>query len=73
MGQIQVSTPAEITADDLHAAYVLMRLRHLGIGMLQASEHPQYGRLMTAIAKKHHRRQQAQQHGQPAPTQQALI
>ena len=34
---VQVSKPCEITADDLHDAYVLCQLRRIGIGMAGAS------------------------------------
>lgn len=66
---VQVSKPEEITADDLHEAYLFAGLRKLKIGLMTAMESPAFRAALrgTALAKK-----RKQQHGKPAPDQQAL-
>lgn len=58
-GNVQVQKPCEITAEDLHDAYVFCRLRRLGIGMAKVLETPSlYAALCnTAIARKKKRQQ----------------
>ena len=56
--QVQVSQPCEITADDLHDAYVLCRLRRLGIGYLKAISTPSIAVALRAIATKRKKQQQ---------------
>jgi lambda repressor-like predicted transcriptional regulator len=53
-GVVRVSKPCEITADDLHDAYVFCRLRRIGIGMAKVIETPALSIALrnTAIARK---------------------
>lgn len=65
---VHVSQPCGISADDLHDAYLLAKLRKLGIGYLQALETPAIYAAMrgTALALK-------RKHDAPASPQQALL
>lgn len=57
--EVKVNKPCEITADDLHDAYVFARLRRIGIGMAKVLETPHlYAALRsTAIAMKNKQRE----------------
>jgi hypothetical protein len=68
---VQVSNPCEISAEDLHDAYVFCKLRRIGIGYVQAIETPAILKCLrnTAIA-----RERAKQQSKPtAPKQWELI
>lgn len=56
---MSIARACEITADDLHDAYVFCRLRRLGIGMAKVLETPSlYAALCnTAIARQKKRQQ----------------
>lgn len=61
----QVSTPPEITADELRAAYRASKLRYKHIGFLTAIETPSLHSALRGTAlmlRKQH-------NGEPAPTQ----
>ncbi len=65
---LQLSQSCQITADDLHDAYVFAKLRRLGIGYLKAIETPAIFAALrgTALALK-------RKHDTPASPQQALL
>ena len=56
---VQVRQPCEITADDLHDAYLFARLRKIGIGYVQAIESPDILAALrgTALARKARQRE----------------
>jgi hypothetical protein len=64
-----VARPCEITADDLHDAYVFCRLRRLGIGYVKAIETPAILIALRNTLKAMKRKQ----NGNPAPQQRELI
>lgn len=66
---VQITKPAEITANDLHDAYLFAGLRKLKIGLMTAMESPAFRAALrgTALAKK-----RKEQHGEPAPIQRAI-
>lgn len=64
---VQINKPAEITADELRAAYRASKLRYKHIGFLTAIETPALHSALRGTAlmlRKQH-------HGEPAPTQRA--
>lgn len=65
---VHITRPCEITADDLHDAYLIARLRKLGIGYLQALETPAIAAALRGTAMMLKR-----QHAQPAANQQEIF
>ncbi len=62
---VQITGPNEITIDDLHEAYLLCRLRRLGIGMAKVMETPSLYLALQTTARA--MKKKKQQHGKPAP------
>ena len=65
---VNVSKPCEITADDLHDAYVFCRFRRLGIGMARVLESPHLFKALknTAVAMKKKKQQNDSDASQPS-------
>lgn len=65
-----VARPCEITADDLHDAYLFCKLRRMGIGYVKAIETPA---ILTALRGTAKAMKLKQQNGNPAPQQREVI